>query len=151
MYSDTEKNSPSNEYIFENLKLDIIDLLGQKLIFRSSKKVLNISYYSINFEKKHHIRNQRALFQRSANIIKRVKRKRKRKNFGYLRGTSSMKDRIIIEYKKKLQKMIEISQMIKNKTNLVIFKLIDSLFMVPSLLGNFFFMLLDVFSSSSVS
>jgi hypothetical protein len=43
-----------------------------------------------------------------------------------------MKDRIIIKYKIKLQKMIEISQIIKPKTNLVIFKVIDSLFMVPS-------------------
>jgi hypothetical protein len=32
-----------------------------------------------------------------------------------------MKDRIIIEYKIKLQRMIEISQIIKTKTNLVIF------------------------------
>ncbi len=46
-----------------------------------------------------------------------------------------MKDRIVIEYKIKLQKMIEISQITKNKRNLVIFKVIDSLFMVPSLLG----------------
>jgi hypothetical protein len=45
-----------------------------------------------------------------------------------------MKNRIIIECKIKLQKMIEISHNIKIKTNLGIFKVIDSLFMVPSLL-----------------
>jgi hypothetical protein len=148
MYSDTEKHSASNEYIFKNLKVDIIDLLGQKLIFRSSKKVLHSSYYSTNFEKKHHIRNQCALFYRSAYSTKRLKRK---KEFRIPEGTSSMKDRFVIEYKIKLQKMIEISQIIKTKTNLVIFKVIDSLFMVPSLLGNCFSKLLDVFSSSSVS
>jgi hypothetical protein len=119
----------------KNLKIDFIDLLGQKLIFRSSKKVLDLSYYSTSFEKKYHIRNQRALFYRSANIIKRLKRK---KIFEYLRAISSMKDRIIIEYKIKLQKMIEISQIIQTTTNLVIFKVIDSLFMVASLLRNFF-------------
>jgi hypothetical protein len=133
MDSDTEKTSASNEYIFKNLKVDIIGFLGQKPIFRSSKKVLDLSYYSTNFEKKHHIRNQRAFFYRSAHIMKRLKRKKQ--FFEYLRGTSRMKDRIIIEYEIKLQKMIEISQIIKNKTNLVIFKVIDSLFMVPSLLG----------------
>ncbi len=50
-------------------------------------------------------------------------------------GTSGMRNRIIIEYKIKLQKMIEISQNIKTKTNLRIFNVIDSLFMMPSLLG----------------
>jgi hypothetical protein len=46
-----------------------------------------------------------------------------------------MKNTIIIECKIKLQKMIEISQIINTETNLVIFKVIDSLFMLPSLLG----------------
>ncbi len=46
-----------------------------------------------------------------------------------------MKNRIFIEYKIKLQEMIKISQNIKTKTNLRIFKAIDSLFMAPSLLG----------------
>jgi len=80
MYSDTQENSASNEYIFKNRKVDIIRLLGQKLIFRSLKKVLDLSYYSNNFEKKHYIRNQRALFYRSANIVERLKRKKKFSN-----------------------------------------------------------------------
>ncbi len=61
-------------------------------------------------------------------------------------GTSGMRNRIIIEYKIKLQKMIEISQNIKTKTNLRIFNVIDSLFMMPSILGKFFSPRFDVCS-----
>jgi len=53
--------------------------------------------------------------------------------FEYLRGTSGMKNTIIIECKIQLQKMIQISQIINTETNLVTFKVIDSLFMVPFL------------------
>jgi hypothetical protein len=47
-----------------------------------------------------------------------------------------MKNRIIIEYKIKWQKMIKISRTIKIETNLETVEVIDSLFMGPSLLEN---------------
>jgi hypothetical protein len=45
-----------------------------------------------------------------------------------------MKNTIIIECKIKLQKIVQISQIINTETNLVVFKVIDSLFMIPFLL-----------------
>ena len=51
MDSDREKNSASNESIFDESKSDFDGLSGQKLIFRTLRKCSDLFYYSTSFEK----------------------------------------------------------------------------------------------------
>jgi hypothetical protein len=56
-----------NESIFNESETGIDSFSGQKLIFRPYKNAQDISYYSINFERKSYIRDQHILFYHSVN------------------------------------------------------------------------------------
>ena len=74
--SDREKNSASNDSIFNGFDMDINDLLGQKLIFGPFKNVQDISYYSTNIENKYDIRDQYILFYQFIKTISGTKTKK---------------------------------------------------------------------------
>ena len=63
-----EKNSASNDTIFNGLVRILNGLLGQKLIFLSFIYAQDVPYYSTNIEKKCDIHDQRILFYRSMKI-----------------------------------------------------------------------------------
>jgi hypothetical protein len=65
IYSDREKNSASNDTIFNASFTDLNGLPGQKLIFRSFLYPQDIPYNSTYIEKKYDIRDQHIWFYRS--------------------------------------------------------------------------------------
>ena len=72
---DREKNSASNDTIFNGLIRILNGLLGQKLIFLSFLYAQDVPYYSTNIEKKCDIRDQHILFYRFIKFTNETKTK----------------------------------------------------------------------------
>ena len=112
--SDREKNSASNDTIFNCLIRILNNLLGQKLIFWSFVCAQDVPYYSTNIEKKCDIRDHHILFYRSIKITNGTKTK---KIFEYLRGTPGSKNSIFMKCKIKWWKTIRIHRAIEMKNS----------------------------------